>query len=81
VTKMALGQDFIRVLRFYLVSILPPMSHTHLSLNNAVVRRTRGQILVTFTQSIAHADIVFVIVCVVYYFECVYVLFCVFCVF
>ena len=47
--KMALGQGFLRVLRFSLASNIAVMHHTHLHLplHATVIRRTSGQVLGT----------------------------------
>jgi hypothetical protein len=47
VDKVALGQAFIWVLLFNPVNVIPPLLHTHLYLNVALTRRTRGRILGT----------------------------------
>jgi hypothetical protein len=46
--KMAVGQVSVQVLCFSLVSIIPPMFHTHLQLKVALTRRTNGRSLGTF---------------------------------
>ena len=43
VDKVALGQDFLRVLRFCPVSIIPLLLHTHHHSHAALPRRTNGQ--------------------------------------
>ena len=50
--KVALGQGFFRVLRFYPVNIIPPILHTHLHLHVALTRRTNGRILGTFEKAV-----------------------------
>ena len=45
--KVALGQDILRVLRFYPVGIIPPIRHANLHPHVALTRRTNGQSLVT----------------------------------
>ena len=51
VDNLTLGKDLCRVLLRSLVSIIPPMLHTHLHLNTALVRRTSRQSLRTFKLS------------------------------
>jgi hypothetical protein len=41
-------QAFLRVLQFSHLSIMPPMLHTDLHINIALIRRTSGQSLGTF---------------------------------
>jgi len=48
VDKVALWQVFLRVLRFYPLSIIPANLHTHLHVRVAVTRRTNGRSLGTF---------------------------------
>jgi hypothetical protein len=43
VDEVALGQVSFRALRFSTVSEIPPMFHTHLYLNIAITRRTKGR--------------------------------------
>jgi hypothetical protein len=45
---MALGQVFLRALRFSPPNIIPPMFDTHLHLHVDLTRRTNGRILGTF---------------------------------
>jgi hypothetical protein len=40
VAKLAMGQGFLRVLRCYPVSIIPPMLRTHFHLQAALTRKT-----------------------------------------
>jgi hypothetical protein len=47
VDKVALGQVFLRLLRFPPVSIIPPVLHTHLYLHTVLQRRTNGRSLGT----------------------------------
>ena len=42
VDKVALGQAFLRVLRFIHVRIIPQLIHAHL-FNNTLIRKTRWQ--------------------------------------
>jgi hypothetical protein len=51
VDKVALGEVFHRVVRFYPVSIIPPLLHIHLHLHVAVIRRTNGRSLGTFQKA------------------------------
>jgi hypothetical protein len=48
VGKVAMGQVFLRELPFFLVSIIPPVLHTHLHLHVAITKRTKGRNLRTF---------------------------------
>jgi len=48
VDKVALGQVFFRVFRFYPLSIIPTNLHTHLHLRFAVTRRINGRSLGSF---------------------------------
>jgi hypothetical protein len=48
VDKVALGEVFLRVLRFHPLSIIPTALHIHLQLRVAVTRRTNGRSLGTF---------------------------------
>jgi hypothetical protein len=43
VDRVALGQVFLPVLRFFPVTIISPFLHTHLYLHVAVIRRTNGR--------------------------------------
>ena len=52
VDKVAVGQVYLRVLRFSPVSIIPPMLHTHLHLHVALNRRTKGRSLGTFEKAV-----------------------------
>ena len=47
--KVALGQNFLPVLRLYPVSIIPRLPHTHLHTHNILIRRTSMNILGTST--------------------------------
>ena len=49
--NVALGQNFIPVLRLYPVSIIPHLPHTHLHFNIILIRRTGVKILGTFKET------------------------------
>lgn len=49
---VALCQVFLRVLSFYLVSIVPPALHTHLQLHVALTRRSNGRCLGTYQKAV-----------------------------
>jgi len=49
--KLTLGQVSVQVLPFRFVVIIPPMLHTHLHLNNNILRRTNGRSLGSCKQS------------------------------
>jgi len=46
--KMALGKNFLPVLRLYPVSIIPHLPHTHLHFIIMLIRRTSVKIVGTF---------------------------------
>ena len=46
--EVALGQVFLRVLRYSAVIIIPPLLRTHLHLHVALTRRTKGRSVGTF---------------------------------
>ena len=48
---VALGQVSLPARRFFPVSIIPPMLHTHLDLHVAPIRRTNGRNLETFRKA------------------------------
>ena len=51
VDRVALGQVFVRLLRYSCISIVPPMSHTYFHLQAPHRRRTIGQCLGIFKLS------------------------------
>ena len=57
VDKVAMGPDFLRVLRLYPVRIIPPMFHTHLHLHLALHRMTNGRSLGAFWQRTAFTGV------------------------
>jgi hypothetical protein len=57
VDRVAMGQDFLRLLRFPPVSIIPSMIHTHLHLRVAFVRRTNKRSLETFEKTMFFSEI------------------------
>jgi len=52
VAKLALGQGFLRVLRCYPVSIIPPILRTHFHLQAALTRKTNRRSLGTFQKAV-----------------------------
>jgi len=57
VDKVAMGLDFLRVLRLYPVRIIPPMFHTRLHLHLVINRTTNGRSLGAFWERTALADV------------------------
>jgi hypothetical protein len=51
IDKVAVGQVFLRVLRFSPVNIIPPLLQTHLHLNTTLIGMANGRRLGTFKQN------------------------------